>query len=79
MMKWLVELGEHEIKYLPRNAIEGYTLVDFLIETYAAPEFDNTHRYPEVWKIFVDGALGDQGSRANILLISLDEDELTYT
>lgn len=31
-MKWAIELGEHEIEYVPWKAIKGQTLADFLIE-----------------------------------------------
>lgn len=31
-MKWAIELGEHEIKYLRHKAIKGQASADFLVE-----------------------------------------------
>lgn len=32
LVKWVVELGEHDITFLPRNAIKGQVLADFIAE-----------------------------------------------
>lgn len=32
-MKWAIKLGEHDIKYMPRTAIKGQTLADFLVKS----------------------------------------------
>ncbi|XP_071714719.1 uncharacterized protein [Rutidosis leptorrhynchoides] len=32
MVKWAIELGEHEITFLPRHSVKGQVVVDFLVE-----------------------------------------------
>lgn len=78
MVKWVVELGEHEIDHNLRRAIKDQTLTCFLAETYNTPKEGNSPNPSETWKMFVDGTFGDQWSGAEIVLISAHEDELTY-
>lgn len=62
-MKWVIELGEHEIQYLSQKAIKGQVMTNFFIvmenETVAAEEPSSLvppKEYLELWKFFVDGA-----------------------
>ncbi|XP_071708667.1 uncharacterized protein [Rutidosis leptorrhynchoides] len=32
MAKWVIELGEHEITFLPRHSVKGQVIADFLVE-----------------------------------------------
>ncbi|XP_024026659.1 uncharacterized protein K02A2.6-like [Morus notabilis] len=57
LLKWSVELSQFDIKYMPRTAIKGQALADFLAEfshrpTYTPSEETEIAR----WKLYVDGA-----------------------
>ncbi|XP_024026375.1 uncharacterized protein LOC112093026 [Morus notabilis] len=73
-----VELSQFDIKYVPRTAIKGQALVNFLVEfshrpAPATPEgVENTE-----WKLYVDGASSDNGSGAGVLLISPEGHKIT--
>ncbi|GJY21960.1 reverse transcriptase domain-containing protein [Tanacetum coccineum] len=78
LAKYAVEIGTYKISFLPRNAIKGQVLADFLSdapdgeaeEEYfrmpeVPPEVDDT----EVWTLFTDGAASLKGSGAGLVLI----------
>lgn len=89
LMKWVIELGEHEIHYLPRKAIKGQTLADFLVELKeeanragcapAAPQnAQPPAAFPNLWQLWVDGVSQKGQCGASILLISFEGEELSY-
>ncbi|XP_075492659.1 uncharacterized protein LOC142530733 [Primulina tabacum] len=63
MIKWTVELGEYDIEYKPRVAIEAHALSDFLSEMIQPSE-------EEVWKVSVDGASSLVGCGVGVVLVS---------
>ncbi|XP_024024059.1 uncharacterized protein K02A2.6-like [Morus notabilis] len=78
LLKWSVELSQFDIKYMPRTAIKGQALVDFLAEfshrpTYTPSEETEVAR----WKLYVDGASSENGSGAGVLLISPEGHKIT--
>lgn len=88
-MKWMIKLGEHEIKYHPRNSINGQALADFLVEmlenkdmTQKDPEHKNhspTAGFdPKEWMLSFDGASNEDGSGAGLLLINPEGIEFAY-
>lgn len=48
MVKWAVELGEYEIEFEPRTAINAHPLAAFIQETTRTEE-------NKVWRAYVDG------------------------
>ncbi|XP_074352596.1 uncharacterized protein LOC141691737 [Apium graveolens] len=85
MLKWVVELGQFELEYMPQTAIKGQALADFLLE------FDSTvddktlvvhqplnseeslEEFPHPWWILhVDGAVNNGGPGAGIVLVFLE-------
>ncbi|XP_071697662.1 uncharacterized protein [Rutidosis leptorrhynchoides] len=69
---WAVELGAYEISYLPRNAIKGQVLADYLAEMSGELEVINerTELKPvqgETWDLFTDGASCAEGVGAALL------------
>ncbi|GKC87333.1 hypothetical protein Tco_1147982, partial [Tanacetum coccineum] len=76
--KWVIELGEHEIKFRGRNSIKGQILADFLAET--PPKKDKEikdgeakRKEPEpenAWKLFTDGASSSDGCGAGLMLVN---------
>ncbi|XP_075669892.1 uncharacterized protein LOC142639627 [Castanea sativa] len=84
--KWRTILGVFDIKYMPRTAIKGQVLADLVAEftEYLAmvgteeEEFKGVqvltisiHENP-TWKLYVDGAANQRGSRVGIVIMSLE-------
>ncbi|XP_071918830.1 uncharacterized protein [Coffea arabica] len=83
MIKWTVELAEHDIGYQPRTAIKAQTLSDFLAEGASLSMAESSSpptevRPEEPWVLFVDGASSKEGSGAGLLLTWPTGEELTY-
>ncbi|XP_074360143.1 uncharacterized protein LOC141700232 [Apium graveolens] len=84
MLKWAVELGQFDLEYMPRTAIKGQTLADFLLEFDS--EVDDKAlvalhpSHPEVleefphpwWILHVDGAVNNGGIGAGKVLVPLE-------
>nr|GEX53770.1 reverse transcriptase domain-containing protein [Tanacetum cinerariifolium] len=85
--KYAVKLGAYNITYIPRNAVKGQVLADFLSK---APEGEKEELYfqmPEVplekddiesWTLFTDEASSPKGSGAGLVLIGPRGIEYTY-
>lgn len=69
LIKWITELSEYGIQYLPHTTIKAKELVDFLAESVG--ETKN-----EVWKTFVDESSTEQGSGVGVLLLSPQGEEI---
>ncbi|XP_065023311.1 uncharacterized protein LOC135649130 [Musa acuminata AAA Group] len=71
LLKWAVELGEHDISYLPRTAIKAQVAADFIAELTqlenAGPE-----QAPEAWTLHVDGSANPKGAGAGLVLLAPD-------
>ncbi|XP_071687872.1 uncharacterized protein [Rutidosis leptorrhynchoides] len=80
---WVVELGAYQISYLPRNAIKGQVLADYLAEMTGELEvvIERTELKPiisETWDLFTDGASCAEGAGAGLVLVSPIGEEHTY-
>ncbi|GJR89566.1 reverse transcriptase domain-containing protein [Tanacetum coccineum] len=71
LAKWAIELGAYDIQYVPRVAIKGQMLADFLadtsMETNVAPV-----------RLYTDGASNSGGSGAGLILIASDDVDYSY-
>ncbi|GJX62381.1 reverse transcriptase domain-containing protein [Tanacetum coccineum] len=85
--KYAVELGAYNINFVPRNAVKGQVLADFLSESLEGEMEELYFRMPEVplekddvesWTLFIDGASSLKGSGAGLLLIGPSGIEYTY-
>ncbi|GKV13663.1 hypothetical protein SLEP1_g24648 [Rubroshorea leprosula] len=65
LIKWAVELGEFQITFQQRSAIQA--LADFIVECTPCPSTSNPE--PNDWTLYVDGASSSKGSGAGALLI----------
>ena len=67
----------HDIRYIPHTAIKSQTLMDFVTEwtEVQLPTPDVTH---ECGTMYFDGSVMAPGSRAGVVLISLDGSRLRY-
>lgn len=82
IMKWAIELGEHEISFFPRQAIRGQAMTDFLVEanfveklkpiypTLVNAEDEPVKEAPKDYlRVYVDGASRKAGNGVGILLV----------
>ncbi|GJX43817.1 reverse transcriptase domain-containing protein [Tanacetum coccineum] len=83
LAKYAVELGAYNIVYVPRNAIKGQVLADFINEIPVGvthPEIctltDGGSK--EAWTLYTDGALSLKGAGADLVLIDPSGTEYTY-
>nr|GEX54971.1 reverse transcriptase domain-containing protein [Tanacetum cinerariifolium] len=74
LAKYAVELGTYNITFIPRNAVKGQVLADFLSESSEGEKEELYFRMPEVtlvkddtesWTLFTDGASSPKGSSTN--------------
>ena len=82
--KWSTVLGAFDIKYMPQTSVKGQVLADLiaeftkpLIEMVAEEQNMNeklvgtiSTQGPSCWKVYVDGAANQRGSRVGLVLIS---------
>uniref|UniRef100_A0A2N9FUL1 RNase H type-1 domain-containing protein n=1 Tax=Fagus sylvatica TaxID=28930 RepID=A0A2N9FUL1_FAGSY len=80
--KWGAKISALGVKYLPRTAIKGQVLADFVAEfapTSEQPNIGETtpkEDSPECtgwWKVYVDGASNAKGSGTGVVIITPDE------
>ena len=82
--KWGTVLVAFDIKYMPRTSIKGQVLIDLVAE-FAEPPLEEvvviqnmngksvgtiSMQEPLFWKVYVDGATNQRGSRVGLVLIS---------
>ncbi|XP_071695680.1 uncharacterized protein [Rutidosis leptorrhynchoides] len=80
---WAVELGVYKISYLPRSAVKGQVMADYLAEISGELEVINerTALKPvmgETWDLFTDGASCAEGAGAGLVLARPSGEEHTY-
>ena len=77
-------LGAFDIKYMPRTSIKGQVLVDLVVEFIESPlekEIKKkdlngksvgvvTLQEPLSWRVYIDSATNQRGSRVGLVLIS---------
>ncbi|KAL0349948.1 UNVERIFIED_CONTAM: hypothetical protein Sradi_4144000 [Sesamum radiatum] len=72
LVKWVVELSEYDISYLPRITIKAQAVADFVSEMAGAP-MEKTPKV-EKWLLHVDRSSTTQGSSAGIITLPYGED-----
>ncbi|XP_064993952.1 uncharacterized protein LOC135630722 [Musa acuminata AAA Group] len=71
LLKWTVELGEHDIQYIPRTAIKAQVVADFIAEL--TPSTGEELEPPrETWTLHVDGSANAKGAGAGLVLVTPD-------
>ncbi|XP_076926266.1 uncharacterized protein LOC143589375 [Bidens hawaiensis] len=86
LAKWAIELGEHTIQYRSMTAIKGQVMADFIAKIPSENEEECRAEEKPTMPIdenktllFTDGASNDEGSGAELKLISPRKQEFTYT
>ncbi|GJR63960.1 reverse transcriptase domain-containing protein [Tanacetum coccineum] len=87
LAKYAVEIGTYKISFMPRNAVKGQVLADFLSDAPDGEREDEYFRMPEVppeiddteaWTLYTDGAASSKGSGAGLVLIGPSGVEYAY-
>ena len=82
--KWGTILGAFDIKYMPQTFVKGQVLADLVAEFAELPEEIEIKRHgmdeksvglistqdPSSWRVYVDGAANQRGSRVSLVLVS---------
>ncbi|XP_065023219.1 uncharacterized protein LOC135649050 [Musa acuminata AAA Group] len=71
LLKWAVELGEHDIRYLSKTAIKAQVVADFIAELTQMEDM-NLEQAPEAWTLHVDGSANSRGAGAGPVLLAPD-------
>ncbi|GJW45871.1 hypothetical protein Tco_0077517 [Tanacetum coccineum] len=87
LAKYAVEIGTYKISFIPRNAVKGQVLADFLFDapdgeredeyfwrTEVSPGIDDT----EAWTLHTDGAASSKGLGAGLILTGPSRVEYAY-
>ncbi|XP_074347173.1 uncharacterized protein LOC141686005 [Apium graveolens] len=83
ILKWVLDLGQFDLEYMPRTAIKGQALANFLLEFDFAVDYKalvvlhppHTEKFLEEfphpwWTLHVDGAVNNGEAGAGIVLVS---------
>ena len=63
-----VELGEHDIRYEPKTALEAQVLADFVMEMAGSTEVPQVERTATAWTLHVDGSQNETGAGIGVIL-----------
>jgi hypothetical protein len=69
LANWAIELGQFHLEFVPKNAIKGQALVDFLVEFTNLLEVEGP-KMERKWIIYVDGSSTRKNGGARIVLVT---------
>ncbi|GJX99268.1 reverse transcriptase domain-containing protein [Tanacetum coccineum] len=87
LAKYAVKKGTYKISFIPRNAVKGQVLADFLSDAPDGEREDEYFQSPEVppeiddtetWTLYTDGAASAKGSGAGLILTGPSGVEYAY-
>ncbi|XP_064997182.1 uncharacterized protein LOC135632503 [Musa acuminata AAA Group] len=67
----LWQLGEHDIRYVPRTAIKAQAVADFIAKLTQIEDKD-LEQTPEAWTLYVDGSASSRGTGVGLVLLAPD-------
>ncbi len=76
--KWVVELSQFDIHFVPRTAIKSHVLTDFMADWTMPDNKSDNQGDNETWIMAFDGALNSQGAGAGFILTSPSEDQFKH-
>jgi ribonuclease HI len=76
LTNWAIELGQFDLEFIPRNAVKGQALADFLVEFTNMPEIEEPDMERK-WVVYVDGSSTKKKGGAEIVLFTPDGEELS--
>ncbi|KAK0607913.1 hypothetical protein LWI29_022541 [Acer saccharum] len=81
LTKWAIELSEFDVEYLPRTAVKGQVVADFVVE-FTKPNMEVARMMVEQtkktfrWQLRIDGSLNMHGSRAGVVVSTPEGDSV---
>jgi ribonuclease HI len=75
--QWAVEIGQYDVKFIPRWAIKSEAVVDFIIE-WTDSGLRGINELPNHWVMYFDGSYTLKGVRDSVMLILPGDDVLKY-
>jgi hypothetical protein len=76
LANWAIELGQFDLEFIPRNAIKGQALAEFLVEFTNVPEIEEPDMERK-WVVYVDGSSTKKKGGAGIVLFTPEGEELS--
>ncbi|KAK4397397.1 hypothetical protein Sango_1576300 [Sesamum angolense] len=76
LVKWVVELSEYDISYLPRTTIKAQDLANFISEMTGTLMEEAPKK--EVWLLHVDGSAVTQGNETSIVITSPQGEDMKF-
>ncbi|GJZ92318.1 reverse transcriptase domain-containing protein, partial [Tanacetum coccineum] len=82
LLKWSIELEEHDIQYRLRTSVKGQILANFIVErledNLEDTLMEGAKELPDPWTLFTDGSSCADGSGAGLILTNPEGMEFTY-
>jgi ribonuclease HI len=75
LANWAIELGQFDVEFVPKNAIKGQALADFLAEFTNVPEIEE-QKIERDWVVYVDGSSTKKNEGARVVLVTPEGEEL---
>ncbi|KAK0594559.1 hypothetical protein LWI29_024543 [Acer saccharum] len=81
LTKWAIKLSEFDVEYLPRTAIKGQAVADFMVE-FTEPSMEVARMMVEQtkktfrWQLRVDGSSNTHGSGAGVVVSTPERDSV---
>ncbi|XP_059428507.1 uncharacterized protein LOC132162267 [Corylus avellana] len=75
LVNWAIEISEFDIHFVPRNAIKGQALADFVVEFTNIQDQEDWPK-ESTWVIYVDGSSAKRNGGAGVVIITPDGREL---
>jgi hypothetical protein len=66
LANWAIKLGQFDLEFVPRSAIKGQVLADFLAELTNLPDIEEERGYT----IYVDGSLTKRSGGAGMVVVT---------
>nr|AAX96740.1 retrotransposon protein, putative, Ty3-gypsy sub-class [Oryza sativa Japonica Group]ABA91942.1 retrotransposon protein, putative, Ty3-gypsy subclass [Oryza sativa Japonica Group] len=76
--KWVVELSQFDVHFVPRTAIKSQVLADFAADWTMPDNKSDNQIDNETWTMAFDGALNSQGAGAGFILTSPSGDQFKH-
>nr|AAP53313.2 transposon protein, putative, unclassified [Oryza sativa Japonica Group] len=76
--KWVVELSQFDVRFVPRTAIKSQVLADFVADWTMPDNRSDNQVDNETWTMAFDGALNNQGAGAGFILTSPSGDQFKH-
>nr|ABA95990.1 retrotransposon protein, putative, unclassified [Oryza sativa Japonica Group] len=76
--KWVVELSQFDVHFVPRTAIKSQVLADFVADWTMPENRLDSQTDNETWTMAFDGALNSQGAGAGFILTSPSGDQFKH-